>query len=78
MPEQKPFHESIVDAILRSEGHYNFMLFGRLIMETKIPASHDVIIDAWKKQVAKYGIRDDPEVVASILAQKQALESGDS
>lgn len=65
----KPFHDSIVDAIQRTQSGLELSRFGLLIKETKIPKGHDDIIDAWNEKAAHFGI-NDMDVAESVRAQK--------
>lgn len=68
---QKPFHESIVDALYQSP-QKSLACLGNLIMATKIPKNHDQIIEAWNACTA-IGEYEYPRGVAeSIERQKTA------
>jgi hypothetical protein len=72
MPEKKPFHESIVDAI-NSATQSQMGCLGALIRETKIPQNHDAIIAAWKARVAVHGYGQNyMNVLDSLLEQQKA------
>ena len=67
---QKPFHESVVDAINDADP-LDLRIIGSIIVATKVPEGHDEIIAAWG---AKTGhIHDSERVVASLRAQKLEL-----
>lgn len=75
MPELRPFHETIVDAIrsVRNKDLVQLALLGNLIRGTRIPAGHDEIIAAWREQVVGTHLLEwgpGLDVVVSILAQK--------
>lgn len=65
--EQRPFHETIVDAI-RQASSTQLECLATLIKATKVPKGHDEIIAAWKAMC--WG--KDLGVPASLLKQKQA------
>lgn len=69
---ERPFHETIVKAILRAYGD-ELQCLATLIRETKIPEGHDEIIAAWnqRRQMMGWG-GHDLGVSASLLEQKQA------
>ncbi|MHB8903803.1 MAG: hypothetical protein ACYC40_01715 [Patescibacteria group bacterium] len=81
--EEKPFHESIVDAIngLSGEIVAIYCLID-LIKHTKIPANHDAIILAWinKMDALGYGYFGVPEIVATKkpVDSKQVMDSAES
>ncbi len=50
----KPFHESIVDAIVAALSYDDFAMLARLIRTTKIPKDHDLILAAWRGAIDKY------------------------
>ena len=68
---KRPFHETIVDAIRRADGH-EFQCLAMLIKATKIPKGHDEIIVAWnqRRQEMVWG-DEDLGVPADLLKQKQ-------
>jgi len=76
MPEKsKPFHESIVDALYQAPRAYVSCL-GRLILNTKIPKNHDVILGAWKTASADCNFTNELRTVPDhILEQKAHAEA---
>ena len=72
--KRRPFHESVVQAIL-SEDSAGLSALGALIMKTVIPDGHDKIIDAWKRcsYAIPRGLYHD--VKMSLLEQKAETEA---
>ena len=65
---QKPFHESVVDAINGADP-LDLRIIGSIIVATKVPEGHDEIIAAWRAKLSGH-VHDSERVVASLLAQK--------
>ena len=72
--KQRPFHESIVDAINRAS-YGDMRCLGMLISETKIPKGHDEILAAWNFRQKELNVFVPIEgVEAGLLEQKQEAE----
>ncbi len=67
----KPFHESVVDAIAAAITHDDFAMLARMIMSTKIPKNHKVIIEAWRASSIEAGHEDHMIVIACLLGKKE-------
>ncbi|PKM91289.1 hypothetical protein CVU82_01675 [Candidatus Falkowbacteria bacterium HGW-Falkowbacteria-1] len=72
MSKLKPFHESIVDAIDLCQEKDIFIL-SSILVNTKIPKNHNVIIAAWEKKIEELSC-PDYDVVDAILEQKKEAE----
>ena len=70
----RPFHETIVDAI-REATSTELHCLARLIKRTTIPKDHDVIVTAWdERRKSVFGPTEDLGVPAVLRAKKaQAL-----
>jgi len=68
---QKPFHESIVDALYQAPEKHLACL-GNLIIATKIPKNHDQIVEAWRSCTSVNADKQYPAgVIESVLRQKE-------
>ena len=71
MPQLRPFHETIVDAISDPLiGPTGVLAFGDLLRMTKILENHDAIAEAWTRRLEMLGFPDNMGTATSILAQK--------
>lgn len=70
--DSRPFHESLVDTILRASSA-ELELLATLIKSTKIPRNHDKIIAAWnqRRKELRWG-NVDLGVPASLHEQQEA------
>jgi len=80
MTEDRPFHETILDAIREAcsaEGSVRLVDgLASLIKSTKIPKGHEAIVAEWKGLLDWYGWNDNPfGVVESVLRKKQEAEA---
>lgn len=75
--ELKPFHETIVEAILIATNEELVMLAFQL-KRTLVPANHDQIITAWSLRLRQmcWDEEDDLGVPASLLLQRRLAEEG--
>ncbi|MBI3088977.1 MAG: hypothetical protein HYY99_01845 [Candidatus Colwellbacteria bacterium] len=71
MIDERPFHETIVDAIADAS-FYELASLGRLIIKTKIPENHAAIIAAWEKASSHNNLPDG--VVANLLQKQEAAK----
>lgn len=70
--ELRPFHETIVDALLRAETVAELNCLGLLIKTTKIPKDHDKIVAAWCKAAGNCSaFGNHLGVPANLLKQKE-------
>ncbi len=72
--QQRPFHETIVDAILEASAPGEVALLAKMIKETKIPKGHDEIIVAWRHRQDDWGLGFGHGVVENPLEQKREAE----
>jgi len=70
----KPFHESIIDAINACSSVSDLGTLADLIITTKIPKDHDVIISAFKEKMKDLDRLTDFGVEESVLEQKKEQE----
>ncbi len=66
----KPFHESIVDAIAEATTPEDFAMLARMIQTTKIPNGHQVIIEAWRGSKIDERHPDRMVIIACLLGKK--------
>ena len=70
-PEFRPFHETIMEAIIIADEAGLYCL-GRLLKVTKITSDHDKIIATWKEKWERVsGENDDLKVLASLRKQQK-------
>lgn len=74
-PVRRPFHETIVDALLHLSDEDQLDSMGLLILMTKIPKNHDAIITAWQGALKRFGGLDLLGVVDDLLLQKKEAEA---
>ena len=70
----KPFHESIVMAVITAKVA-ELKCLGELILATKIPQNHDRIIEVWEEKIAFDPLMFPGGVVTSLLGQKKKAEA---
>lgn len=69
--EERPFHETIVDAIGDA---VTLGSLGDLIVRTKIPKNHDAIIEAWERALEQLEQADEAGIIGVLLKKKQRAE----
>jgi hypothetical protein len=76
MKDDKPFHESIVDAIGEASST-DLHCLGRLIKATAIPKGHDQILTAWEGHARPILGSMDLGVPEALRLKKRRAERGD-
>ncbi len=65
----RPFHESIVDALMNVQFRDQLNTLGTLIVATKIPKNHGNIVEAFMLQLDEFMARDKDGVIPKLEAE---------